>query len=126
MFPQGLTDALLDIKRRYGAIPLYVMENGTAFYDPPNAEGGRVRDPLRIDSLRKHMGAIHAALELGVDLRGYMVWSLLDNLEWSHGFSKRFGIVHVNFETQQRTPKDSARLYAAIIASNGACLNGTK
>lgn len=123
VFPQGLTDTLVNFKRLYGDTPLYVMENGSAFYDPPQAEGGRVHDPLRVDCLRKNMGAISAALEAGVDLRGYMVWSLLDNLEWSLGFSKRFGIIHVNFETQQRTLKDSAMLYADIVASNGACLN---
>ena len=66
---------------------------------------------------------MHAAIEAGVDLRGYFAWSLLDNFEWSLGYSKRFGIVHVDFETQKRTPKDSARLYSSIIASNGAILN---
>jgi len=65
---------------------------------------------------------VHAAIARGVDLRGYMVWSLLDNLEWSLGFSKRFGIVHVNFATQQRTPKDSAHYYARVIAGHGAAL----
>jgi len=123
VFPQGLTDTLVNFKRLYGDIPVYVMENGSTFYDPPQAEGGQVHDPLRVDCLKKNMRAIHDAIEQGVDLRGYMVWSLLDNLEWSLGFAKRFGIVHVNFETQQRTPKDSALLYAQIVASNGACLN---
>ncbi len=123
MFPQGLTDTLTGFKARYGDIPVYVMENGSAFYDPPCAENGRVTDPLRIDCLKKNMAALSAAIEAGVDLRGYMVWSLLDNLEWSLGFAKRFGIVHVNFDTLQRTPKDSALLYARIVASNGACLN---
>lgn len=123
VYPQGLTDTLINFKRLYGDMPLYVMENGSAFYDPPVAEGGVVHDPLRIDCLRKNMGALSDALAAGVDLRGYMVWSLLDNLEWSHGFSKRFGIIHVNFSTQQRTLKDSALLYADIVASNGRCLN---
>lgn len=123
VFPQGLTDALVWIKRRYGDLPLYVMENGAAFFDPPTAEGDRVADPLRVSYLRAHLLAAHAALEAGVDLRGYMVWSLLDNLEWAHGYSKRFGIVHVDFATQKRTPKDSARYYAAVIASRGGILN---
>lgn len=123
VFPQGLTDTLVNFKRLYGDIPVYVMENGSAFYDPPQAENGRVRDPLRVDCMRKNMRAISDAIEQGVDLRGYMAWSLLDNLEWSLGFAKRFGIVHVNFETLERTPKDSALLYSKIVASNGACLN---
>ncbi|MDH5821634.1 GH1 family beta-glucosidase [Luteimonas sp. RD2P54] len=122
VFPQGLTDLLLWFKDTYGDTPLYVTENGAAFFDPPVAEGGRIRDPLRIDYLRKHLRAIHEAIEAGVDVRGYMAWSLLDNLEWSLGYSKRFGIVHVNYETQQRTPKDSARWYGRVIASHGSSL----
>lgn len=122
VFPQGLTDTLTWVKSRYGDIPMYITENGAAFFDPPVAEGDRVRDPLRIDYLRKHIGAVKAALDAGCDMRGYMVWSLLDNLEWSLGYSKRFGIVHVNYGTQQRTPKDSARWYSNVIASNGASL----
>jgi beta-glucosidase len=122
VYPAGLTEILLWVRKRYGAIPLYVTENGAAFYDPPVADGGRVRDPLRVAYFRAHLRAIHDAIAQGVDLRGYMAWSLLDNLEWSLGFSKRFGIVHVNFATQQRTPKDSARYYARVIASRGAVL----
>ena len=90
---------------------------------PPAAEGDRLADPLRVDYLRKHIMALHAALEEGVDLRGYFVWSLLDNFEWSLGYSKRFGIVHVDFETQKRTPKDSALFYSTVIASKGNVLN---
>ena len=122
VFPRGLTDTLLWIKQRYGAVPQYVTENGAALYDPPVAEGGRIADPLRVDYYRKHLGAAAGALRQGVDLRGYFAWSLLDNLEWSLGYSKRFGIVHVNFETQQRTLKDSARYYADVVARHGAGL----
>ena len=122
VFAQGLTDTLLWVKQQYGDIPIYVTENGAAFFDPPTAEGGRVVDALRVDYLHKHLRAIHAARQQGVDLRGYYVWSFLDNLEWSLGFSKRFGIVHVNFETLERTPKDSALFYAKVIASNGKIL----
>jgi beta-glucosidase len=121
IYPEGLTETLLWIKQRYGDIPLYITENGAALVDPPVIEG-RVRDVARIDYLKRHLRAAHAAIEAGVDLRGYMVWSLFDNLEWSLGFSKRFGIVHVDLETQQRTPKDSARYYAEVIASNGGNL----
>ncbi|MCY7354224.1 MAG: beta-glucosidase [Lysobacter sp.] len=122
VFPQGLTDLLLWARDRYGNIPTYITENGAAFFDPPVAEGGRIRDPLRIDYLQKHLTAVHDAIEAGCDIRGYMVWSLLDNLEWSLGYSKRFGIVHVNYATQLRTPKDSARYYSNIIATHGRSL----
>jgi beta-glucosidase len=122
VYPPAFTDLLVWVHERYGGLPIYVTENGAAFYDPPTAEDGRVRDPLRVSYLRSHLRAVHAAIARGVDVRGYMVWSLLDNLEWSLGFSKRFGIVHVNFATQQRTPKDSARYYARVIASHGGSL----
>jgi beta-glucosidase len=123
VFPQGMTDILVWVKQRYGNPPLYITENGAAFFDPPTAQDDRVDDPLRVDYMRKHIAAMHAAMEAGVDLRGYFAWSLLDNFEWSLGYSKRFGIVHVDFETQKRTPKNSARLYSSIIASNGTILN---
>jgi beta-glucosidase len=122
VFAQGLTDTLSWIRKRYGDIAQYVTENGAAFYDPPAATGGRVADPLRIDYYRSHLRAVHAAIQQGVDVRGYFAWSLLDNLEWSLGYSKRFGLVHVNFETLERTPKDSARFYADVIATQGAAL----
>ena len=122
VFPQGFTDTLVWVKERYGNPPIYITENGAAFFDPPVAENGRVADPLRVAYLHKHLLAIHEALGKGVDLRGYMAWSLLDNYEWSLGYSKRFGIVHVDFATQQRTPKDSARFYARVVATNGGCL----
>ncbi len=120
--PQGLTDTLLRIKSRYNNPPIYITENGSAFYDPPVVESDELADPLRVDYLRKHLKAVHAAIEAGADVRGYMAWSLLDNLEWSLGFSKRFGIVHVDFETQKRTPKSSAKLYSQVIASRGSAV----
>jgi beta-glucosidase len=123
VFPQGLTDTLVWVKRRYGNPPVYVTENGAAFFDPPVVEGDWLADPLRVDYYRKHLRAIHAALAAGVDLRGYFAWSLLDNFEWSHGYSKRFGIVHVDYETQKRTAKDSAHFYAQVIASRGRVLD---
>jgi beta-glucosidase len=122
VYPQALTELLVWFKDTYGDLPVYVTENGAAFFDPPVADGGRVRDPLRIDYLKKHIGAVHDAIEAGVDVRGYMAWSLLDNLEWSLGYSKRFGIVHVDYQTQQRTPKDSARWYSRVIATHGESL----
>ncbi|NHZ65860.1 GH1 family beta-glucosidase [Massilia genomosp. 1] len=121
---KGLSDTLDWVAARYGNPPLYITENGAAFFDPPVAEGGRVHDPLRIDYYQKHLRAIHDVIQKGVDVRGYCAWSLLDNLEWAHGFSKRFGIVHVNFATQERTLKDSAYFYREVIATNGAVLDG--
>ncbi|HKG95891.1 MAG TPA: GH1 family beta-glucosidase [Gemmatimonadaceae bacterium] len=122
VYPQALTDVLTWVTRRYGRVPLYVTENGAAFYDPPSADGGAVDDPLRVAYYRDHLRAARRAIEAGVDLRGYFAWSLLDNFEWGYGYSKRFGIVHVDFTTQQRTPKASARFYAEVIRSNGANL----
>jgi beta-glucosidase len=117
----GLTETLVGVKKRYGDVPLYVTENGAAFADPSPA-AGRVEDPLRVVYLRDHIAAARSALADGVDLRGYFVWSLLDNFEWTHGTSKRFGIVYVDFSNQRRTPKASASFYADVIRTNGADL----
>ncbi len=122
VYPQGLTDVLEWVAERYGNPPVYITENGAAFYDPPVAPEDGIDDPLRMAYLRDHLRAAHAALERGVDLRGYFVWSLLDNFEWAHGFSKRFGIVHVDYATEKRTPKASARFYSKVIATRGAAL----
>ena len=123
VYAPGLTDILLWFRERYGAMPVYITENGAAFYDPPSAVDGAVDDPLRVAYLHDHIAALREALRRGVDVRGYFVWSLLDNLEWSLGFSKRFGIVHVDFQTLRRTPKKSARFYSDVIASNGAAID---
>ncbi len=123
VYPQGLTDALVWLRDNYGNPVIYVTENGAAFYDPPKAENDRLEDPLRQSYLKKHLKAAHAAIKAGVDLRGYFVWSLLDNLEWSLGYSRRFGLVHVDFATQKRTRKGSADLYQRIVATNGQALN---
>ena len=119
----ALTDVLVWVTRRYGNPPIYVTENGAAFFDPPMVDGDRLADPLRVDYLRTHLTALHAAMAQGVDVRGYFVWSLLDNFEWAQGYSRRFGIVHVDFATQKRTLKDSALFYAKVIASRGRVLN---
>jgi beta-glucosidase len=123
LHPPALTETLLWLHRRYGGLPLYVTENGAAFYDPPTAIAGRVDDPLRVHYLRTHLQAVRQAIAQGADVRGYCAWSLLDNLEWAHGYAKRFGLVHVDFQTQQRTPKASALFYAKVIASHGAALD---
>ncbi len=120
--PPGLADTLLWVAERYGRPPTYVTENGAAFYDPPRATEGRVHDPLRVQYLRDHLTAVADAARRGADVRGYFAWSLLDNFEWEHGYSKRFGLVHVDYERQARTPKDSALFYRDVIRSNGGSL----
>jgi beta-glucosidase len=122
VYEQGLIDTLIWFKDRYGNIPLYITENGAAFYDAPVANADVVEDPLRTGYLREHLRALRRAIEAGVNLKGYYAWSLLDNLEWSLGFSKRFGLYHVDFATQKRTPKRSAKFYAQVIESKGAVL----
>ena len=96
-----------------------VTENGAAFDDvvTETPDGRAVHDVDRIDYLRRHFTAAHRAMERGVDLRGYQVWSLLVNFEWGYGYSKRFGIVHVDYGTLERLPKDSAKWYAELIRS---------
>ena len=126
IYPRGLTDVLLWIKERYGNPTVLITENGAAIADPPVSDGGRVKDSLRTRYLRSHLKAVHDAIRQGANVRGYMVWSLLDNLEWSLGFSKRFGIVRVDFDTQERLPKDSAHFYAEVIATNRLTLNDSK
>jgi beta-glucosidase len=116
--PTGLYDALTRVPREYGPVPLYVTENGAAFADEVAADGS-VPDPARVDYLDGHVREALRAVRDGVDLRGYFVWSLLDNFEWALGYSKRFGIVHVDYETLERTPKASARWYAEVIRRNG-------
>ncbi|MDQ3078764.1 MAG: GH1 family beta-glucosidase [Pseudomonadota bacterium] len=119
----ALADLLKAFKQRYGDTPLYITENGAAFYDPPVAPDEGVQDPLRVAYLKSHIAAVGEAIAAGVDVRGYMLWSLFDNLEWSLGYTKRFGIVHVDFQSQARTAKDSARFYSQVIARNGASLD---
>ena len=122
VYPQGLTDTLLWVKARYGNPPVYVTENGAAFYDPPRASGNRVADPLRVAYYREHLRSVLEARAAGADVRGYFAWSLLDNFEWALGYSRRFGLVHVDFESQKRTPKDSAHFYSQVIATRGGSL----
>jgi beta-glucosidase len=121
IYPAGLAEILLWLKGRYANPAVYITENGAAFDDPcPNH--GEVPDPQRVDYLRRHLRAARQALAQGVDLRGYFAWSLLDNFEWAHGYAKRFGLVHVDFATQLRTPKTSARFYSEVIRTRGANL----
>jgi beta-glucosidase len=127
VYAPAFRDLLVRLRDEWGLggdrAPLYVTENGAAFYDPPQPVGGRLSDPLRIAYLHDHLLAVRDAIERGVDVRGYFAWSLLDNVEWAQGTTKRFGLVHVDFETQARTPKASADFYRDVIASNGAGLD---
>jgi beta-glucosidase len=106
------------INRDYRLPPIYITENGAAFQDEMSADG-QVHDPKRLNYLRDHLAELRRAIESGVDVRGYFVWSLLDNFEWSFGYSKRFGITYVDYATQQRMPKDSFTFYREVIACNG-------
>ena len=116
--PDGLTELLVRLHREYTQIPIYVTENGAAFHDYANPEG-EVKDEERVAFLDAHLRAAHRAIEQGVDLRGYFVWSLLDNFEWAEGYSKRFGIVHVDYPSQRRMPKASAWWYRDVIRKTG-------
>jgi beta-glucosidase len=114
--PGSLTEVLVRLKRDYREIPLLITENGASFDDPPLDGQTVVDDPDRLAYLREHVAAVELALGAGVDVRGYYVWSLFDNFEWEHGYASRFGIVHVDFATQRRTPKRSALWYRDMIA----------
>jgi beta-glucosidase len=109
-------NTIVEKAKRVHQPQLTYTENGAAFRDPPSAEDGRIDDPLRIQYLRQHLLAARAAMRKGVDLRGYFAWSLLDNFEWQAGFSKRFGLIHVNYADQKRTIKQSGYFYRDAIA----------
>jgi beta-glucosidase len=114
--PRGLTDLLTGVSSRYPDLPLMITENGAAF-DDVVSQDGMVHDQDRVDFLHAHLGAVLDAMDAGADVTGYFVWSLLDNFEWAYGYSKRFGITYVDYQTQQRIPKDSSHWYAELIRS---------
>lgn len=114
VYPQGLTDLLVDLDRTYQLPPLLITENGMAGAD--ELHNGRVHDEQRVRYYNSHLNAVHNAIELGVDVRGYFAWSLMDNFEWAEGYDKRFGLVYVDYETQQRTLKDSALAFKDLMA----------
>ena len=117
----GLRELLVRINREYHPPAIYITENGAAFPDEvQQGEDGQrfVHDERRVAYLKEHFAAARRAISDGVPLRGYFVWSLLDNFEWAHGYSKRFGIVHVDYETQERTLKDSAKYFSRVIDAN--------
>jgi beta-glucosidase len=119
--PDALAEQLARLRADYPKLPLYITENGMADREDPGADGA-VHDPRRVDYLRRHLAVVEDAIAAGSDLRGYFTWSWMDNFEWGFGYRPRFGLVHVDFETQARTLKDSARWYAGVIRSNGADL----
>jgi beta-glucosidase len=116
--PNGLYELLMRLTRDYTVPPLWITENGAAYHDRPDSDGA-VHDPDRIAYLDGHFRAAHRAIQDGVDLRGYFIWTLIDNFEWSYGESSRFGLVHVDYETQRRTAKDSAHWFAQVIRRKG-------
>lgn len=115
IYPQGLTELLVKLHGAYTLPPVYITENGMASADQP--KNGWVEDSDRIAFVGQHLAALHAAMDQGVNVQGYFLWSLLDNFEWNSGYAKRFGIVHVNYATQQRTPKASALWYRDMVAA---------
>lgn len=119
--PDGMYDMLVRVHDNYPEMPLFITENGIACADElvTEADGTKaVHDDKRIDYLAKHFDAARRAMDVGVDLRGYFVWSLLDNFEWAFGYTKRFGITYVDYETQERVPKDSFKWYRQLIATH--------
>lgn len=121
VWPQIIYYGCRQIEDRYPGTALYITESGAAF-DDVVAQDGAVHDPRRVHYLREHFLQAHRAIGEGVDLRGYFVWSLMDNFEWSFGFSKRFGLYYVDYQSQRRIPKDSALFYAKVIKQNGVKL----
>ncbi|ALE92599.1 beta-glucosidase [Arthrobacter alpinus] len=117
--PEAFTELLVGFKERYGEKlpPIYITENGAAINDGPD-DAGRVRDVRRIQYTDAHLRALKSAMDAGVDVRGYFHWSLMDNFEWTVGFSQRFGLVHIDYETQKRTPKDSYYWYQELIRNS--------
>ena len=116
--PQALVQHLVRLTRDYMPPPLMITENGMAHADV--LAGGQIDDRGRVDYLSEHLGAVARAIELGVDVQAYFYWSLLDNFEWDSGYAKRFGMIHVDYATQVRTPKASAHWYRALIAAHRA------
>ena len=118
VYPDGLRQLLTRLHRDYQPTALYITENGAAYDDVLTAEGA-VHDPERVAYLRDHLRSAREAITEGAPLRGYFVWSLLDNFEWAQGYAKRFGVIYVDYPTQRRVIKDSGRYYAGVIRANG-------
>lgn len=113
--PDAMTKMLVELDQQYDLPPMYITENGAAM--PDVRQGDRVADQNRIDYFQSHFLAVNAALEAGVNIKGYFAWSLMDNLEWALGYSKRFGLIYIDYDTQERVWKDSAIAYKNMLAS---------
>jgi beta-glucosidase len=118
VYPEGLYDLLLRLHQDYAPRSLFITENGAAYGDQIDAQG-QVRDGRREVYLREHFVQAQRAIAAGVPLHGYFVWSLMDNFEWSHGYGKRFGLVHVDYATMARTIKQSGHWYGQVTRRNG-------
>jgi beta-glucosidase len=121
VYPEGLFQILTRVTFEYGVPKMYVTENGASYSQGPDRDG-RVADVKRVRFVRDHLLAAKRAIDAGVPLAGYFVWSLLDNFEWERGYTQRFGITWVDYETQARIPKDCAHWYKRVIADNAVPL----
>jgi len=117
IYPQGIYDILKRVQDDYSPHAIYITENGAAFPDRLDKEG-KIKDDKRIKYLKEHLSFAHKAIERGVKLKGYFVWSLIDNFEWTYGYSKRFGIIYIDYSTQKRIFKESAYWYQKVIKNN--------
>jgi|SRR5208283_4201506 len=111
-------DLLIRLRKDYPGIRIIITENGVSYRDMINREG-KVVDENRIDFLHRYLSSVHRAIQEGVDIRGYHVWTLMDNFEWAHGFSQRFGLAYTDFSTQKRIIKTSGYWYKEVIRNNG-------
>ncbi len=114
---KGLYNLLERLHLDYAFPAIHITENGAAYQDELNPDG-QVDDPARLSYIKRHLEMVYKAIQDGVPVKGYFVWSLMDNFEWSFGYSKRFGIVYVDFQTQKRIPKASAKWYQTVIREN--------
>lgn len=115
IYPQALLDLLLSLSQRYNLPPIYITENGAAIAD--KLENGVVMDLARVSYYQQHLTKLSEAIEQGIDIKGYFAWSLMDNFEWAKGYAKRFGLIYVDFDTQERVLKQSAKAYKKLLAS---------
>jgi beta-glucosidase len=122
IYPQGIFNVLTRMALEYKIPKLYITENGCSFSDGPGPDG-QVHDERRVDYLQSHIAACQRAIQAGIPLSGYFVWSFLDNFEWAHGFSQRFGLVHVDYQSLERTPKDSYHWYANVCRQNNLTMD---
>ena len=118
VYPQGLYDLLVRLDSEYKHLPILITENGAAYQDVVS-EDGHIYDIERQEYLIKYIQQVHRAIKTGVNVKGYYLWSFMDNFEWAYGYSKRFGIVYVDYKSQQRTIKQSGYWYSDVIRQNG-------